>query len=63
MSKNVSNWPGGGGPCLSSEYLGGKGRRISEFVASPVYKVSSRTARVIQRTPVLEKKRKEKEEK
>jgi hypothetical protein len=29
--------------------LGGRGRRISEFEASLVYKVSSRTARAIQR--------------
>jgi hypothetical protein len=32
--------------------LGGRGRRISEFDASLVYKVSSRTARAIQRNPV-----------
>jgi hypothetical protein len=32
--------------------LGGRGKRISEFEASLVYKVSSRTARVIQRNPV-----------
>jgi hypothetical protein len=32
--------------------LGGRGRRISEFKASLVYKVSSRTARAIQRIPV-----------
>jgi hypothetical protein len=31
---------------------GGRGRRISEFEASLVYKVSSRTARAIQRNPV-----------
>jgi hypothetical protein len=35
--------------------LGGRGRRISEFKASLVYKVSSRTARAIQRNPVLKK--------
>jgi hypothetical protein len=34
-----------------------KGRRISEFEASLVYKVSSRTARVIQRNPVLKNKK------
>jgi hypothetical protein len=33
--------------------LGGKGRQISEFEASLVYKVSSRTARASQRNPVL----------
>jgi hypothetical protein len=32
--------------------LGGRGRRISEFEARLVYKVSSRTARAIQRNPV-----------
>jgi hypothetical protein len=32
--------------------MGGKGRRISEFEASPVYRVSSRTARATQRNPV-----------
>jgi hypothetical protein len=33
--------------------LGGRGRWISEFETSLVYKVSSRTARAIQRNPVL----------
>jgi hypothetical protein len=37
--------------------LGGRGRQISEFKASLVYKVSSRTARATQRNPVLKKKR------
>jgi hypothetical protein len=37
--------PGSGGPCLLSQHLGGRGRRISEFKASLVYRVSSRTAR------------------
>jgi hypothetical protein len=32
--------------------LGGRGRRISEFKASLVYKVSSRTAKATQRNPV-----------
>jgi hypothetical protein len=35
--------------------LGGRGRQISEFKASLVYKVSSRTARTIQRNPVSKK--------
>jgi hypothetical protein len=35
--------------------LGGRGRRISELEASLVYKVNSRTARVIQRNPVSQK--------
>jgi hypothetical protein len=32
--------------------MGGRGRQISEFEASLVYRVSSRTARAIQRNPV-----------
>jgi hypothetical protein len=36
--------------------LGGRDRRISEFKASLVYKVSFRTARATQRNPVSEKK-------
>ena len=47
--------------------LGGRGRQISEFVASLVYRVSSRTARAIQRNPVskkkIQKKKKKKKEK
>jgi hypothetical protein len=39
--------------------LGGRGRRISEFEASLVYKVSSRTARAIQRNPVSKNKNKQ----
>jgi hypothetical protein len=40
--------------------LGGRGRQISEFEASLVYRVSSRTARAIQRNPVSKKKKKNK---
>jgi hypothetical protein len=40
--------------------LGGRGRWISEFKASLVYKESSRTARVTQRNPVSKKKKKKK---
>jgi hypothetical protein len=49
--------------------IGGRGRQISEFEASLVYKVSSRTSRVTQRNPFSknkqrkEKKRKEKKRK
>jgi hypothetical protein len=43
--------------------LGDRGRRISEFEASLVYKVSSRTARAIQRNPVSKKKKKVKKKK
>jgi hypothetical protein len=35
--------------------LGGRGRQISEFEASLVYKVSSRKARATQRNPVSKK--------
>jgi hypothetical protein len=35
--------------------LGRQRRQISEFKASLVYRVSSRTARAIQRNPVLKK--------
>jgi hypothetical protein len=43
--------------------LGGRGRRISEFKASLVYKVSSKTARAIQRNPVSKNKTKTKTKK
>jgi hypothetical protein len=45
----------GGGARLYSQHLGGRGRWISEFKASLVYRVTSRTARAIQRNPVLKK--------
>jgi hypothetical protein len=38
----------------------GRGRWISEFEASLVYKVSSRTARAIQRNPVSKEKKEKK---
>jgi hypothetical protein len=41
-------------------HWGGRGRWISEFEASLVYKVSSRTARAIQRNPVSKKKKHQK---
>jgi hypothetical protein len=37
--------------------LGGRGRQISEFEASLVYRVSSRIARATQRNPVLKNKK------
>jgi hypothetical protein len=42
--------------------LGGRDRQISEFEASLVYRVSSRTARAIQRNPVSKKRKKKKKE-
>jgi hypothetical protein len=41
--------------------LGGRGRQISEFEASLIYRVSSRTARATQRNPVSIKPKKERE--
>jgi hypothetical protein len=43
--------------------LGGKGRQISEFEASLVYRVSSRTARDIQRNPVSKKQKQKQKQK
>jgi hypothetical protein len=40
--------------------LGGRGRQISEFEASLVYRVSSRTARDTQRNPVSKNQKKKK---
>jgi hypothetical protein len=40
--------------------LGGRCRWISEFEASLVYKVSSRTARATQENPISKKKKKKK---
>jgi hypothetical protein len=40
--------------------LGGRGRRISEFEASLVYRVSSRTARTTQKNPVSKNQKKKK---
>jgi hypothetical protein len=41
--------------------LGGRGRRISEFEASLVYRVSSSTARATQRNPVSKNQKRERE--
>jgi hypothetical protein len=43
--------------------LGGRGRWISEFEASLVYRVSSRSARATQRNPVSKNQKKEKKKK
>jgi hypothetical protein len=43
--------------------LGGRGRQISEFEASLVYRASSRTARATQRNPVSEKRKEKKRKK
>jgi hypothetical protein len=46
-----------------SQHSGGRGRQISEFEASLVYRVSSRTARAIQRNPVKQKTKTNKQKK
>jgi hypothetical protein len=51
------NAAGRGGAHLSSQHLGGRGKWISEFEASLVYKVSSRIARATQRNPVSKEKK------
>jgi hypothetical protein len=51
---------GCGGTRLESQHLGGRGRQISEFKASLVFKVSSRTAWAIQRNPVSKNQKKKK---
>jgi hypothetical protein len=43
--------------------MGGRGRRISEFKASLVYRVSSRIARATQRNPVSKNQKKKKKRK
>jgi hypothetical protein len=40
--------------------LGGRGRQISEFKVSLVYRMSSKTARALQRNPVSKKKKRKK---
>jgi hypothetical protein len=42
--------------------LGGRGRRISEFKASLVYKVSSRTAKSTQRNPASKKEKQQQQQ-
>jgi hypothetical protein len=51
--------PGGGGARLEAQHLGGRGRWISQFEASLIYKVSSRSARATQRNPVSKNKSKQ----
>jgi hypothetical protein len=50
-----------GGARLSSQHSRGRGRWISEFEVSLVYRVSSRTARAIQRNPVSKKNKNKKQ--
>jgi hypothetical protein len=53
----------GGSVVKSTSCSGGRGSRISEFKASLVYRVSSRTARAIQRNPVSKNQKKKKKRK
>ena len=46
-----------------TKHLGGRDRWISEFKASLVYRVSSRTAKAIQRNPVSKNQTKKKKKK
>jgi hypothetical protein len=43
--------------------LGGRGRQISEFEASLVYRVNSRTAKATQRNPVSKKQKQKQRQK
>jgi hypothetical protein len=47
---------------FKSQHSGGRGWWISEFKAIMVYKVSSRTAKAIQRNPVSKNQKKKKKE-
>jgi hypothetical protein len=58
-----TRWAGSGGAHLSSQHLGGRGRRISQFEASLVYRVSFRTARATHREPVSKNKQTNKQRK
>jgi hypothetical protein len=60
MVARISSGARRGGARLLSQHSGGRGRRISEFEASLVYKVSSRTARAIQKNPVSKNQKKKK---
>jgi hypothetical protein len=55
LKKKLHNKPGVVAHAFNPSTQDGRGRRISEFEASLVYRVSSRTARAIQRNPVSEK--------
>jgi hypothetical protein len=46
---------------LIPAHLGGRGRRISEFEASLVYRVSSRTTKATQRNPDSKNQKKKRE--
>ena len=51
---------GSGGTHLRSQHLGGRGRQISEFLASLIFRVSSRTARALYRNLVSKNQKKKK---
>jgi hypothetical protein len=60
ISEKACYEPGSGGARLLSQPLGGRGRQISEFKGSLVYRVSSRTARVTKGRPDSKNKTKQK---
>jgi hypothetical protein len=51
------------GICLAWWHMGGRGRQISEFKASLIYKVNSRMARAIQRSLEKQKQKQNKTKK
>ena len=51
----ISSLPGDNGAHFWSQHSGGRGRQISEFEASLVYRASSMTARATQRNLVSNK--------
>jgi hypothetical protein len=53
LLRKETSKPGSGGTHHYTQHLRGRGRQISEFEASLVYRVSSRIARATQRNPVL----------
>jgi hypothetical protein len=55
---NILTEPGVVAHAFNPSTLGGRGRQISEFEASLIYRVSSRTARATQRNPVSKKNKK-----
>jgi hypothetical protein len=54
--QKLERMPGVVAHAFNPQHLEGRGRQISEFEASLVYKVSSRTARATQRNPVSKNK-------
>ena len=51
---NISVWPGSGGTHIQSQHYRGRGSQVSEFEASLVYRVNSRTNRATYKKMCLE---------